>query len=840
MTTYKVIFFVLVLCGGFTFGWMMNGSGVAAPSTKTTAAPADAGPQHWTCPMHAEIDLPSAGKCPKCGMDLVERKSGGEDAGPRTLVMSESDKKLAEIVTAPVERKFVIGSINLVGKIDYDETRVKTISAWVPGRLDRLFVDYTGVPVRKGDHLVEMYSPDFLTAQEELIEAKKQVDAAIEERSEFLRRSNERALDSARDKLRLWGLTAPQIATIEASGKVEDHVQINSPMTGIVIHKNLNKGDYVKTGTRIYKIADLSHLWVQLDAYESDLPYIRYGQEVSIQTESYPGRVFRGWVSFIDPVLNERTQTIRVRVNVENGDALLKPGMFVRTRIASRPGLTGGGIDPRFKGKWICPMHPEVVEDETGTCRVCGMNLVKAEELGQLAQPDTSTKPLVIPVTAALITGRRAVVYVQVPGKDRPTFEGREVELGPRAGEYYHVVSGLEEGEVVVVNGNFKIDSALQILAKPSMMSMPADPSPMQGREFLGFRNSIEPIYTAYFEIQQGLAKDDAKSVLEPYRKLDATLAKLPRDSDALPTEESKTVWGEIRTDLLEATGKAQTAANLTAARDAFRDLSRRVLTLEKTFGHSQAVVHTEVFCPMAFKSKGAAWLQPQGPVTNPYFGTAMLSCGEEKKSYAGRGGPGAPKPARSEQPTTRKSGAAKNEKMKHDHGKMPAKKPQGTEKPKETTPKEFRVALDPLWKSYLQAQAALATDALPKTKSALSDLTKTLDSINDSTLQEPARRSWSSQRKSLGAAARRGAAASDLAAARSAFRDATTAVLAIEKQFGHRGTSTYYEMFCPMAFGGKGGTWLQTTDQVSNPYYGANMLRCGSVKQQHKAAQER
>ena len=180
-------------------------------------------------------------------------------------------------------------------------------------------------------------------------------------------------------------------------------------MTGIVIHKNLNEGDYVRTGSRIYQIADLTHLWVQLDAYESDLPHIHYGQQVSIQAESYPGRVFEGWVSFIDPVLNQRTQTVRVRVNVENRDGRLKPGMFVRTKIVSSPSHAGGGIAPRFKGKWICPMHPEVVEDQSGACRVCGMNLVKAEELGRLMQPKNSEKPLVIPVTAALITGRRAI-----------------------------------------------------------------------------------------------------------------------------------------------------------------------------------------------------------------------------------------------------------------------------------------------------------------------------------------------------------------------------------------------------------------------------------------------
>jgi Cu(I)/Ag(I) efflux system membrane fusion protein len=228
---------------------------------------------------------------------------------------------------------------------------------------------------------------------------------------------------------------------------------------------------YVQTGTKIYTIADLSQLWVKLDAYESDMMWVRYGQEVEFFTESYPGEVFKGTISFIDPVLNARTRTVKLRVNVANPDGKLKPEMFVRAVVRAKVAQGGRVMAKAMAGKWICPMHPDVVKDTMGSCDICGMDLVTTESLGYVKVDAPKVAPLVIPASAPLITGKRAVVYVQLPKTEKPTYEGREVVLGPRAGDYYLVKEGLAEGEIVVTNGNFKIDSALQIQAKPSMMS---------------------------------------------------------------------------------------------------------------------------------------------------------------------------------------------------------------------------------------------------------------------------------------------------------------------------------------------------------------------------------
>ena len=428
--------------------------------------------QKWTCSMHPQIITDKPGKCPICGMDLIPLSvDSAVGTTVRELVISEEAAKLMEIETSVVQRKFVTNEIRMVGKIDYDETRVKNITAWVPGRIDRLYVDFTGITVNKGDHMVYLYSPQLISAQAELLQASKAAGNIGVGTSDLVKRSTLAMLEAAREKLRLLGLSAEQIKNIENSGKPQAHITINSPIGGIVIHKNATEGMYVDTGTPIYIVADLSRLWVKLDAYESDLPWIRYGQEVEFTTQAYPGQVFKGTISFIDPVLNDKTRTVKVRVNVDNSEGKLKPQMFVKAVVRSKVAAGGKVMAAEMAGKWICPMHPDIVKAQAGTCDICGMALVTTESLGFVKTETPEKAPLVIPASAPLITGKRAVVYVQLPNREKPTYEGREIVLGPRAGDYYIVESGLDEGEIVVTNGNFKIDSAMQIQAKPSMMN---------------------------------------------------------------------------------------------------------------------------------------------------------------------------------------------------------------------------------------------------------------------------------------------------------------------------------------------------------------------------------
>jgi Cu(I)/Ag(I) efflux system membrane fusion protein len=468
---------ILAFILGYFFNSLIHKSTIAPRSELSNEQSI---PQKWTCSMHPQIITGRPGKCPICGMNLIPLSvDSAVSTAVRELVISEEAARLMEIETSVVRRKFVTNEIRMVGKIDYDETRVKNITAWVPGRIDRLYVDFTGITVSKGDHMVYLYSPQLISAQAELLQASKAADSLKTGTSDLVKRSTLAMLEAAREKLRLLGLGAEQIENIESSGKPQTHITINSPMGGIVIHKNAAEGVYVDTGTPIYTVADLSRLWVKLDAYESDLPWIRYGQEVEFTTQAYPGQVFKGTISFIDPVLNDKTRTVKVRVNVDNTEGRLKPQMFVKAIVRSKIAAGGKVMAAEMAGKWICPMHPDVVKTQASSCDICGMDLVTTESLGYVQAVAPEKAPLVIPASAPLITGKRAVVYVQVPNTEKPTYQGREIVLGQRAGDYYIVESGLQEGEIVVTNGNFKIDSAMQIQAKPSMMNPEGQKAPM-------------------------------------------------------------------------------------------------------------------------------------------------------------------------------------------------------------------------------------------------------------------------------------------------------------------------------------------------------------------------
>lgn len=466
---FKITLVVVLIIAAFGLGFILRGS----PGSSETAMSYD----HlesteestvWTCSMHPQIRQPNPGKCPLCFMDLIPLIQ--DDVGERQIEFSEAAIKLMDIETSPVERKFVTAQIRMAGKIDYDETKVKYITSWVAGRIDRLYVDYTGIKVNEGDHMVYLYSPELLSAQAELLQAVKASENIKPDGSELIGRSVLATLEAAREKLRLLGLKSEQIAEIEKTARPVEHITIYAPIGGVVIEKNATEGMYVETGTKIYTIADLSQLWVKLDAYESDMMWLRYGQQVEFTTEAYPAEVFKGRISFIEPVMDAKTRTVKLRVNVENPDGKLKPEMFVRAVVSSQIARGGMIMEEQMAGKWICPMHPDIVKDTAGICDICEMDLVTTESLGLVKADDTSEPPLVVPASAVLITGKRAVVYVQAPDAEKPTYEGLEILLGPRAGDYYIVQSGLEEGEIVVTNGNFKIDSEMQLRAKPSMM----------------------------------------------------------------------------------------------------------------------------------------------------------------------------------------------------------------------------------------------------------------------------------------------------------------------------------------------------------------------------------
>ncbi len=451
----------------FLFGWWFG----LPPSEKSGADTASSNGETWTCSMHPQIRQPEFGLCPICNMDLIPLEADGGGGGLRELSISPEASALLDLRVAPVVRAPVQNEIRLFGRIDYDERRISTITSRVAGRLDRLFVDFTGALVSEGDHLAEIYSPDLLVAQRELIEARRATDALPAGSSAAVRDTRQRLLQAARERLRLLQFSDERIQAIEQSREPTDNLTLDAPQAGIVTAKLANEGEYVKTGDPLFKIADLSTVWLNLEAYENDLQWLRYAQDVTFNVEALPGRNFTGRIVFIDPEIDSVRRVARVRVNVDNQARTLKPGMFVRATVQSTAATDGRVLDPSLAGKWISPMHPEIIKEEPGQCDICGMDLIPAEDFGFVADLSERDEPLLVPASAVLQTGPRAVVYVRLPDRETPTFEGREIVLGPRVGDRYIVAAGLEEGEMVVTQGAFKLDSELQLKAKPSMMN---------------------------------------------------------------------------------------------------------------------------------------------------------------------------------------------------------------------------------------------------------------------------------------------------------------------------------------------------------------------------------
>lgn len=735
----------------------------------------------WTCSMHPQVKAPNPGLCPICAMDLIPLSAMGGGDGERSFSMSEAAKALAGITTVEVTRELPEAEVRLYGKIVYDETTMRTVAARFPARIDRLFVDYTGISVEKDDHLAIVYSPDLLSAQTELLSAK--------------RFDNQNALDAARDKLGLWGFSEKRISEIESSGKTSDQLMIDAPVSGIVTHKNVNEGDYVQIGTPFFRIADLDEVWVLLDAYESDTPWLRFGQEIAFTTKSIPGRTFNGRISFLSPELDPATRTVAVRVNVANEERLLKPGMFVSGIVHAKVAGVGQVLDPSLAGKWISPMHPEVIKDGPGQCDVCGMDLVPAEKLGYVASTDASKPPLVIPVGAVLHTGKRSVVYVEVPDTEQPTFEGREILIGPRAGDQYIVEAGLKPGERVVAEGGFVIDSALQIQAKKSMM-LPGDeegerlfPEAPAPDDFL---TKTDELLESYYAIQSALAADSLESA---QKSADAFSDKLKSIStEALPPP-SADVWKDLSGRLDKALSSIQAREEVEPFRADFQTFTLLVDEMVRRFGTANLPVFVH-YCPMAFDDTGGSWLQPDENLLNPYFGSMMLRCGEIREQIA----------------------TAKSIPLNEEGNRV----------------------VSELVATYFNLQRALATDSTGEATKSAQGLAGLATKMKDASNANPQGAFLlQSIQETLTSSLQSIIDTDSLAQQRIGFKSVSAAMEQLVASFGEGLSQSIYKAHCPMAFNDQGADWLQPNKEILNPYFGSKMLKCGEIKEQLTGAKD-
>ncbi len=541
----------------------------------------------WTCSMHPQIRQPDPGPCPICAMDLIplDDASGKTDTPPNQVVLSERAKTLARIRTEVVQRdENPAVDIRLLGRIDPKESTLRTVTSWLSGRIDRLHVNTTGQRIRKGQVIATLYSPEIYTAHQDLLVAKRQL-ARVSKGTESARRSSDAALESIRERLGLLGVSKSDIERMESASSPWRQVPIRSPFSGTVLERMATQGAYVTTGAPLYRVVDLSKVWVQLDAYENDLKRIAVKQPVTLYVEAFPGEVFEGRVSFIDPTLDPNRRTARVRVEVANPRQKLRPGMFVQAVLQG--GTTSHAVEPE--------------------------------------------RPLLIPKSAPIFTGRRSLVFVEVPEAERPTYEARIVRLGPRSGDKYPVVAGLRSGERVVVHGAFVLDADLQIRGGASMMAAPDDDQhgawdqliEMNSRQ----RSVFRPVVSAYLEVQAGLAGDD----LAAARKGAKRLISATKGVKIKKHHRARGAFARIATAALKHAKKIKVAGSIEVARQEFEGLSEQVETMLGVFGNPLAEPLRQAYCPMAFDNRGATWIQREDVISNSYFGASMLRCGEFK-----------------------------------------------------------------------------------------------------------------------------------------------------------------------------------------------------------------
>lgn len=432
-------------------------------AAKTSAEPQEGETERYICPMMCTPPQSEPGKCPVCAMDLVKASAGSGGNG-RSVSIDAAARRILGIRTAPVTEEDVYREVRTIGRIEYDEERVATIAAYVDGRLEELFAEYVGIEVGKGDPLAVLYSPSLYSAQVEYLSSLN--TPAL----------NALAVDGedlsivARDNLAELGMTAGQIDSLKRTGKAEKRLRIASPIGGTVIAKHKVEGDYVKTGEPVYRVADLSMVWLMLDLYPSDAAAVRFGQQVEAEIASLPGEVYTGRVAFIDPLVDERTRTVAVRVEMSNFDGRLKPGDYATATIRVPAVPRELVYDPALANMWISPMHPQIIRQDSGKCPICGMDLVPTSELGYSDEPLPNQAVTVVPRSAVLMAGDNSVVYVETePG----IFELRQVTLGAMTKNKAVIESGLEVGDSVATDGNFLIDSQMQLAGNPSLM----DPS---------------------------------------------------------------------------------------------------------------------------------------------------------------------------------------------------------------------------------------------------------------------------------------------------------------------------------------------------------------------------
>ncbi|MGD9691376.1 MAG: efflux RND transporter periplasmic adaptor subunit [Phycisphaerales bacterium] len=743
---------------GTKFGGRIASAGrdVAARVTRSTAdaghdhtgaggeSGASAATQYYTCGMHPWVILPKPGDCPICHMKLTPldpaKFTGQVSIDP--VVVQSIGVRIDPVTEGPLTR-----AIRTVGTVEYDETRVRDVNTKVAGWIEKLHVDYVGAPVEQGQPLFEVYSPALFQAQEEYLLALRTQRPGSGDRSG----PTLDLVESARTKLELLDITPQQIEALAKAGEPSRTMTVLSPFTGVVIAKHANEGMKIDPGMQVFRLADLSRVWVLVTLYESQLPYVSEGQRAVMSLPYIPGQTFEGKVVYIYPYLDTRTREVQVRLEFENPTGLLKPGMFATVEL----------------------------------------------------QSTLKREAVLVPRAAVMSTGERSVAFVSL-GEGK--FEPRQVRMGVETGGgQVEVLDGLKPGELVVTSGQFLLDSesrvreALAKMIRGDLASEQAAQVAVAGGSELTvlprpLSDGLSDALRAYFTIGERLSSDSARDLAEPARALAAAFDR----AIGVPIPGHEHFWHQ-HTEAAVARGKAleiATAKDLPSARELFADLGVALDKLLRSTGVPPSFDTSvqSLHCPMFHEGQGGAiWLQPAGPVRNPFFGSTMLECFDRREALPSTGA----SPAETPGPLERQPS------------------PPGAQ---QSSP-ESRDAMAAVLDAYLAAQDQLTKDDAAGAGTSLGRIGQSLPALI--ALPGPAGNAAMQIRDALKSPG------DDLDSLRSSFATISNALLVIAEVVPPSPRDVgIFHAYCPMVK----EHWLQSGEEIRNPY-DPGMLRCGSIK---------
>lgn len=577
-----------MLVVGLLLGWLIFGGSSSEAAHEHVVE--EGAETVWTCSMHPQIRAQEPGKCPICGMDLIPLESNISEANMEAVQMTDYAIKLANIQTARVGENSAGKELRLNGKIAVDERAVYTQATHIPGRIEQLLVNFTGEEVKRGQPLAVIYSPQLVTAQEELLQAYA------------IRASQPELFEAAKQKLRSWKIGENQIDRILEEGRARDRFTVTADVSGVVTEKLVELGDYVERGMPLYEIADLSKMWVLFDLYEKDMSWVEVGDTVKFTVASLPGETFTGTIDFIDPLIDRKTRVATARISVTNPEGILKPEMFVSGVVTNEAPSVSGELS--------------------------------------------------VPKSAVLWTGERSVVYVKEGTEQNPAFVAREVVLGPSLGNAYILKEGLSAGEEIVVNGAFTVDAAAQLAGKPSMMDPPGLEPAVPGMDMVAgeaqintaayveadvvdfsnkipaeFDQNLDRLLEIYLEMKKAYVAADEAEIRQTLRRFVSLLDKMEGENLG---PEAKSFWTEKRSFLLDHATINLKAETLEEKRENFVFISHLMIKVTEAFGADRELFVQ--FCPMANNDRGAFWISEVRNVINPYMGEGMRTCGEMKE----------------------------------------------------------------------------------------------------------------------------------------------------------------------------------------------------------------